>query len=247
MSKALLARGLPVTTAAIAFVLSACSQSPPPPSQAAAPPPATQGQAPAAPDAAATASANPQQNASVADLLAPAAQQPAADHAPVEAAPAAAGANIPADGMSQTAPAPADNAEYATVISVKKIEGPQQVCHDETVVEKREPQDKHKVAGTAIGALAGAVIGNQFGGGRGRTVATVGGAVAGGAVGRKVQENQQDKDTVTRVVKRCRPVSPSEAGKPLYDIVYSYQGQTFQARLDYDPGDRVALPVRSVE
>ena len=95
--------------------------------------------------------------------------------------------------------------------------------------------------------IAGGLIGSCFGGGSGKTVAMVGGAVAGGAIGHKVQENHQNKDTVTRVVKHCRPVEASEAGRTLYDIVYSYQGQTYQARLDYDPGDRVELPVRSVE
>ena len=220
---------------AIACVVGACTQSSLPPPQANANPAPAAQTPPPGPDA----QANQQQNATLTELLAPASQQPAA----AGNAPAAA----PAEAALPPSSAPADGADYATVISVKKIEGPQQVCHDETVVEKRPQEDKHKVAGTVIGAIAGGVIGNQFGGGRGRTVATVGGAVAGGAIGHKVQENHQDKDTVTRVVKRCQPVAASEAGKPLYDIVYSYEGQTYQARLDYDPGDRVELPVRSVE
>jgi hypothetical protein len=33
----------------------------------------------------------------------------------------------------------------------------------------------------------------------------------------------------------------------LYNVVYAYQGQNFHVHLDHDPGDRIALPVRSVE
>jgi uncharacterized protein YcfJ len=192
-----------------------------------------------------TPPADGQQNASVAELLA--GSTPPANTPPPEepvAAPIAAG---PEAGADSAAAAP-DGVEFARVISVQKIPGPKQICTDQTVVERREPEDKHKVAGTVIGAVAGGVIGSQFGGGRGRTVATVGGAVAGGAIGRKVQGNHQDQDTVTRVVKHCRPVTKAEEeGQMLYDVVYAYQGQNLHVRLDHDPGDRIELPVRGVE
>ena len=162
---------------------------------------------------------------------------------PPPAEPVAAAGSEPA---ADNAAAP-DGVEFTRVISVQKIPGPRQICTDQTVVERREPEDKHKVAGTVIGAIAGGVIGSQFGGGRGRTVATVGGAVAGGAIGRKVQGNHQDQDTVTRVVKHCRPATKEEEGLVLYDVVYAYQGQNLHVRLDHDPGDRLELPVRGVE
>ncbi len=44
--------------------------------------------------------------------------------------------------------------------------------------------------GTALGAGAGAVVGNAVGGG---TVGTVGGAVVGGAAGRYLGREQEDK------------------------------------------------------
>ena len=55
-------------------------------------------------------------------------------------------------------------------------------CHDVVVYHDR-PAHNHdnRVAGTVIGAVAGGVIGHQIGGGNGKTLATVGGAVAGGA------------------------------------------------------------------
>jgi uncharacterized protein YcfJ len=108
--------------------------------------------------------------------------------------------------------------EFARVVSVAPVTGPHQVCTDETVTEQRKPNDEHQVAGTVIGAI----------------------------VGKEVQKNHQSKDTVTHVVKRCHTVDSSAAATPVYDVVYAYQGQNFHVRLDHDPGDRLALPVRGI-
>jgi uncharacterized protein YcfJ len=58
-------------------------------------------------------------------------------------------------------------------------------------------QEKRKGQGGAVGVIGGAVvgglIGNQFGGGTGRTLATVGGAAAGGYVGNEVQKKVTSK------------------------------------------------------
>ncbi|MBS0583733.1 MAG: glycine zipper 2TM domain-containing protein [Proteobacteria bacterium] len=143
-------------------------------------------------------------------------------------------------------PEAADSAEYAQVISVTPLSGPQQVCSDQTVTERRPQSDDHQVAGTVIGAIAGGVIGNQFGRGNGRKLTTVAGAVGGGIAGKKIQESRQDNDTVTRVVKRCHNVTPGKDSPQLYEVVYAYQGQNLHVKLDYDPGSRIALPVRGV-
>ncbi|HEX7915315.1 MAG TPA: glycine zipper 2TM domain-containing protein, partial [Rudaea sp.] len=113
--------------------------------------------------------------------------------------------------------------------------------------ERRPHSDDHQVAGTVIGAIAGGVIGNQFGRGNGRKLTTVAGAVGGGIAGKKIQEAHQEGDTVTRVVKRCRTVTPGKDSPQLFDVVYAWQGQNLHAKLDYDPGSRIALPVRSLQ
>jgi len=237
-------------------LIAACgnqSSAPPPNAAGASAPPAPATAPPASPVTPAAADA--QQNASVAELLSGSNAPPTAT---TGSAVPVADANAPATNPASPAgeapyaveagPAGSGHAEYARVISVQKIPGPRQICTNQTVVERRQPEDKNRVAGTVIGAIAGGVIGHQIGGGRGRTVATVGGAVAGGAIGRKVQGDHQDRDTVTRVVKHCRPATQAEAqGATLYDVVYAYQGRNLHARLDYDPGDRVELPVRGVE
>lgn len=82
--------------------------------------------------------------------------------------------------------------------------GRHQVC--ENVRVQNTSKDKHQIAGTAIGAVAGGLLGHQVGGGKGKTLATVGGAVAGGYAGKKVQENHQENHAGTHVERRCHYV-----------------------------------------
>ncbi|HET7779902.1 MAG TPA: glycine zipper 2TM domain-containing protein [Rudaea sp.] len=186
------------------------------------------------------------QDATVAELLAGSdSQQPASQQPPAPASSASTPQGSTNPGNAVPAAGTAD-VEYARVVSVTPVTGPRQVCTNETVTEQRQPDDHHQVAGTVIGAIAGGVIGNQFGGGKGRTLATVGGAVGGGVVGKEVQKNHQSKDTVTRVVKRCHMVDQPAGAAPLYDVVYAYQGENVRVRLDHDPGDRLALPIRGI-
>ena len=68
-------------------------------------------------------------------------------------------------------------------------------CHDcGTVVGVQQigHKDTHLGAGTAIGAVAGGVLGSTIGKGSGRTAATVGGAVAGGAIGHQVEKSNRE-------------------------------------------------------
>ncbi len=71
---------------------------------------------------------------------------------------------------------------------------------------QKNSRDPNRVAGTAIGAVVGGLLGNQVGSGNGKKVATVGGAVAGGAIGRKVQGNSQEKKGDRIVERRCERV-----------------------------------------
>ena len=71
-------------------------------------------------------------------------------------------------------------------------------CVQEVKLEKRKGEGG--AVGIVAGAAAGGLIGNQFGGGNGKTLATVGGAVAGGFVGNEVQKRVTAKEVwVTRV------------------------------------------------
>ena len=85
-----------------------------------------------------------------------------------------------------------DGAKFARVVSVTPVReqatAPQQVCHDEVVTQHKPVQDTHQIAGTAIGAVAGGLLGNQIGRGKGNTAATVVGAVGGAVAGHQTEK-----------------------------------------------------------
>jgi len=73
-------------------------------------------------------------------------------------------------------------------------------CHYET----SKSDDGHPVAAPVIGAVAGGVVGHQFGSGKGNDVATVAGAGAGAYAGKKYNDNKTDGNGSSRKV--CHPV-----------------------------------------
>ncbi|SDH61756.1 glycine zipper 2TM domain-containing protein [Pseudomonas panipatensis] len=134
---------------------------------------------------------------------------------------------------------------YAEVVAVQPvketIKTPRQVCKDVAVTRQRPVKDQHQIAGTAIGAIAGGLLGNQIGGGKGKTLATVAGAVGGGYAGNKVQEGMQERDTYTTTETRCSTVNDTSEKVVGYDVRYQIDGKPGQVRMDRDPGGRIPL------
>jgi uncharacterized protein YcfJ len=79
--------------------------------------------------------------------------------------------------------------------------GPRQVCRKVRVQDP--PRDNHQVAGTLVGAAAGGLVGNQFGGGKGKVLTTAGGVVAGGYAGKEIQESHQANNATYHYEERC--------------------------------------------
>ena len=150
------------------------------------------------------------------------------------------GATVPAD-----AGANADNGiRYAKVISVDPVRqaaGPRQVCHDQTVTHTAPPKDQHRIAGTAIGAVAGGLLGHMVGGGKGNTLATVAGAVGGGYAGNRIEASRQQPQVTSSVERQCSTVQNAQSQIVGYDVRYVYNGVTRTVRMDHDPGDRVQV------
>jgi outer membrane lipoprotein SlyB len=73
-------------------------------------------------------------------------------------------------------------------------------CGTVVDIQQISHKDKHLGAGTAIGAVAGGVLGSTIGKGNGRTAATIGGAVAGGAIGHQVEKRNRDRDYAWRFI-----------------------------------------------
>ncbi|MBD5754935.1 glycine zipper 2TM domain-containing protein, partial [Citrobacter freundii] len=81
--------------------------------------------------------------------------------------------------------------QYAQVVSAtpikESVKTPRQECRNVTVTHRKPVQDENRIAGSVLGAVAGGVIGHQFGGGRGKDIATVAGALGGGYAGNQIQ------------------------------------------------------------
>src|SRR3984893_12763736 len=79
----------------------------------------------------------------------------------------------------------AEFSDQAQVTSVRAVFGsaPQTRCWVDREQIREERRGDVNVPGAVVGALVGGVLGHQVGGGRGRDVATAGGAVAGAAIG----------------------------------------------------------------
>ncbi|MBS7457976.1 glycine zipper 2TM domain-containing protein [Coralloluteibacterium stylophorae] len=79
-------------------------------------------------------------------------------------------------------------------------------CRDVPVQRQKEVKDENQIAGTAIGAVAGGLLGNQVGGGSGRKIATAAGAIGGGIAGNKIQEHNQNNSYETVYERHCESI-----------------------------------------
>ena len=135
--------------------------------------------------------------------------------------------------------------QYAQVVSStpikESIKTPRKECRNVTVTHRRPVQDESRIAGSVLGAVAGGVIGHQFGGGRGRDVATVVGALGGGYAGNQIQGSMQEGDTYTTTQQRCKTVYDKSEKMLGYDVTYKIGDQQGKIRMDRDPGAQIPL------
>ncbi|WMY72817.1 glycine zipper 2TM domain-containing protein [Buttiauxella selenatireducens] len=135
--------------------------------------------------------------------------------------------------------------KYAQVVSAtpikETVKTPRKECQNVTVTHRRPVQDENRIIGSALGAVAGGVIGHQFGGGRGKDVATVVGALGGGYAGNQVQGNMQDRDTYTTTEQKCKTVYDKSEKMLGYDVTYRIGDQQGKIRMDKDPGEQIPL------
>ncbi len=124
------------------------------------------------------------------------------------------------------------------VSSVHAVVGPpEQRCwvEREQVVENRGGAN---VPGAIVGGIIGGVLGHQVGSGRGRDVATAGGAVAGAAIGANTGRGgtvAYDQD-----VQRCQNV-PSSGQPDYWDVSYNFRGIQHRVQLSSPPGPMITV------
>ena len=109
-----------------------------------------------------------------------------------------------------------DDAEVTGSTPIKQVDlQREQQCEQIPVVRRRPVKDEHRIAGTAIGAVAG----NQ------------------------VQKGMQERDTFTATERRCRTVERPVERVVGYDVHYTLGGKPGQVRMDHAPAERI--PVRN--
>ncbi|WP_312409883.1 glycine zipper 2TM domain-containing protein [Pseudescherichia sp.] len=135
--------------------------------------------------------------------------------------------------------------QYAQVVSAtpikETVKTPRKECRNVTVTHRRPVQDENRLTGSVLGAVAGGVIGHQFGGGRRKDVATVVGALGGGYAGNQVQGAMQERDTYTSTQQRCKTVYDKSEKMLGYDVTYKIGDQQGKIRMENDPGTQIPL------
>jgi outer membrane lipoprotein SlyB len=121
------------------------------------------------------------------------AKSTATEQKPASSKTTASRSNKPAEQALPTAPTAAGNAAPAPVAKEVCLN-----CATVTAVTPLEREGEPSGAGAVAGGVLGALVGNQFGGGDGKTLATIAGAVGGGIAGNTV-EKKMKKTTVYRV------------------------------------------------
>lgn len=175
--------------------------------------------------------------------------------APVMRAGAVVGVLLGALGAGQAMAQPGGTSYVnARVVDVEPIvrhvtvQRPRQECWEELVYQQ-SPGRPHAAGQTIAGAIVGAAIGRQFGGGSGRDAATVAGALAGSAVAaqraQRVAAARGPGQVHAVPVERCEVVQErfTEQRVEGYWVTYAYQGQRYRTRMPHDPGDRIRLRV----
>lgn len=99
------------------------------------------------------------------------------------------------------------------------------------------------VGAAIVGGLLGGILGHQVGGGTGKTVATLGGAAAGAALGGYGIGKGEQGQPVTQNVQRCDNVSgqPSQMKPSYYDVTYLFRGQEHHAQMTSAPGSTITV------
>jgi uncharacterized protein YcfJ len=128
----------------------------------------------------------------------------------------------------------------ATVTSVRAVLGsPTQRCwvEREQVVQDTGGSN----AGAVIaGTLLGGILGHQVGGGRGKDLATVGGAIAGATIGSNLGSNGGGQQVVTQNVQRCT-TTPAQTRPEYWDVTYSFRNIEHRIQMTTPPGRTISV------
>jgi uncharacterized protein YcfJ len=161
---------------------------------------------------------------------------------------------LPPGQAAPEQPSGAAQARFARVVAVQPVtesttsSHPRQVCRDEQVAVPETYKDKNQIGGAVVGGLVGALAGHQVGGGKGKTLATIGGAAAGAYAGHEIQKHHQENNQATTETRNvCHTVTDKSTSTRTvgYDVTYTLNGHTGHVRMDHNPRVGTGLPVHN--
>ena len=129
----------------------------------------------------------------------------------------------------------------APITSVRAVVGPpNQRCWMERQQVSQQPSGQSNVGGLLLGGLIGGVLGHQVGGGSGKDLATVAGAVGGAVVGNNVAGGNSPLGVAGRDVQRCET---TQSTTPAYwDVTYNFRGVENRVQMSAPPvGSTIAV------
>ena len=144
-----------------------------------------------------------------------------------------------------------DTARVRTVQpQYENVSVPRNECTNQWVTEPQPVASSRNYGGLAIGGVAGALLGHQVGGGRGRDAATAVGAVVGALAGEHFANQnswgggyQQASQPQQRQVQNCRTVNDVQSRLTGYQVEYEYRGQVYNTVTRENPGRTLAVQV----
>ncbi len=131
--------------------------------------------------------------------------------------------------------------EVEPIYQQVRINDPETRCWNERVTHTSSGHGN--AASTVIGGIVGGLIGNRFGGGRGKDAATVAGSLLGAAVAS--DHSRPSRESYTSTERRCETVNHTIYQKERvgYRVHYEYNGHDYWTTTTRHPGKRIAVSV----
>lgn len=144
---------------------------------------------------------------------------------------------------------PGERFDFARVTNVKpifenvRVPTRDEVCWREEV---RYRDRGHNTVATIGGAVVGGALGSRVGGGNGRRAATVAGALLGAAIGNEASRHSNRHYVGYEPRCEVRTSYVNERRVVGYHVDYEYFGRIYSTRTAYDPGNRIRVAVSVV-
>jgi uncharacterized protein YcfJ len=138
------------------------------------------------------------------------------------------------------------------IMATREIEHPVEYCTDyeaeprhNTWKDRRDKRRERRVVPSIIGGLIGGLVGSQFGGGSGRKVLTVLGALAGSSIANGVAQTRRHNKSYSTLHRSCHTTYETETSEYVdgYEVFYEYGGQEFSKIVRNHPGDEIRVHV----